>query len=149
MQLYEAILQLGKWDRIPITSTLLSTIYLSSSALTLTVGAARYKWSGISSLWACLSDVTGSFCDFQGCLYWKILSHVQPLWILMYCQEVHGFPLQALQFLDCRTEDATRRPTFSDLHKVAGNLPIAMGYKMFILKSSESRKDSSLTFCSS
>lgn len=40
----EAVLQLAKQDHNPITSTLLSMLYLSGAALT--VGAAGYKWSG-------------------------------------------------------------------------------------------------------
>lgn len=41
----EAVLLLVKRDHNPITSTLLSMLYLSGTALTLTVGAAWYKWS--------------------------------------------------------------------------------------------------------
>lgn len=55
-------------------------------------------------------------------------------------KKLHGLPLHALQFLDRRTEDAGRRLTFSS------GLPAATGYKMFLLKFSESKENPNFTF---
>lgn len=140
-------LAVGKWGHIPIVnSTLLTMIYLSHTAWTLTVGAAVYSWSGTSSLSAFLiwwggcatSGIFKDVCIEKSHLMYKPFGY---WWCI--AKELHGFPVYALQFLDCRTEDAGRRPTFSD------DFPAAIGYKMFPLKFSESKEDSRLTFCSS
>lgn len=151
MKLCGAVLQLGKWDHIPIlNSTLLTVIYLSYTAWTPTVGAAVYNWSGISSLCAFLiwsGGCTATSGIFKDVCIEKSHPMYKPFgywWCI--AKKLHGFPVYALQFLDCKTEDAGRTPTFSD------NFPAAVkyaGYKMFLLKFSESKEDSHLTFCSS
>lgn len=138
MKLCGAVLQLGKWDLTPtINSTLLTRIYFSYTVWTLTVGAAVYNWSGISSLWLCLSNAMGwVYTATSGIFKDVCIENSHPMykpfgywWFI--AKRLHWFPIYALQFLDCRTEDASRRPTFSD------DFPAAKGSKMILLKFSE------------
>lgn len=82
VQLYDTLLQLGKWDHVPITSTLLSTLYWGGTAFKFDGRSSRYKWSGISSLWLCPSDITGvqQLLQFSRMLVLKnLIAHTTPL----------------------------------------------------------------------
>lgn len=152
MKLCGAVLQLGKWDHIPVVnSTLLTRIYLSYTAWTLTVGAAMYNWSGISSLWLCLSNVMAHICTQRLCtatsgIFTEVcIENSHPMYKpfgyqRFIAKKLHSSPLYALQFLYCRTEDAGKRLTFSD------DFPGAIGYKMLLLKFSGSKENSYCTF---